>query len=115
MTNMPMMCSMSRKNTVMPETIRHSPSARMYSMIMTGIRKGSTARLIPIPKPHTMNTTMKHSSMFTKQVVTWAMGSTWRGKWILVTMLFCVSMQVAPPWIDVENAIHGISATNRNR
>jgi hypothetical protein len=63
----------------------------------------------------TIKTITKQYNIFTKQLVTKAMGSTSRGKYIFVTMFPWEITDTAPPVNELEKKIHGINATNKNK
>ena len=90
------------------------PRANRYSTIITIGRHKRPSGESLIPATNTVaNTITKQKSMFTKQLVTYEIGKTSRGKYIFLTRSFWAITEDAPPVMEAEKKSHGISATNR--
>ena len=115
MTIIPRIYCKSLRYTVTDATISPTPRQRIYSTIITTGRHNNATGLTPLPeKIRTTNITRNVRSIFTNPLVTVAIGSTSRGKYIFLTISLSLKTLVEPSCtLDAKN-IHGTSATNKN-
>ncbi len=74
------------------------------------------SNLIPTPENNkTAKITIKLKSIFTKELNTYEIGNTWRGKYIFLTKSFWAKIHVQPVVTDELKKIHGTNATNKNK